>query len=116
MPKPAPGEFSVKRLMDSVSRFAKTRVVVVGDLIGDEYLHGKPARISREAPVLILRFTGREMRLGGAANAAHNARTLGATASVIGVLGQDPAGDEVACLLGQAGMNATGLVRVPGWR
>ena len=53
-------------------------MLVVGDLIADEYLFGKPARISREAPVLILRFTEREVRLGGAANAAHNVHALGA--------------------------------------
>ena len=60
------------------------RIVVVGDLIADEYLYGKPARISREAPVLILRFTEREVRLGGAANAAHNVRALGAHAVPVG--------------------------------
>ena len=53
----------------TIDGFAGRRVVVVGDLILDEYLFGKPARISREAPVLILRFTDREVRLGGAANA-----------------------------------------------
>ena len=51
------------------SRFSGRTVIVVGDLIVDEYLIGKPARISREAPVLILRFTDRDARLGGAANA-----------------------------------------------
>ena len=64
--------------------FAGRRVVVVGDLIADEYLYGKPARISREAPVLILRFTEREVRLGGAANAAHNVHALGAEAVAVG--------------------------------
>jgi bifunctional ADP-heptose synthase (sugar kinase/adenylyltransferase) len=71
--------FPLKRLKEALARLAGRRVVVVGDLIADEYLFGKPARISREAPVLILRFTDREMRLGGAANAAHNVHALGAT-------------------------------------
>ena len=106
--------FSTKRLMAAVARFVGTRVVVVGDLITDEYLYGKPARISREAPVLILRFTGREVRLGGAANAAHNVHALGATAIVVGVLGEDQAGDEAVRLLSQAGVGGEGLVRVPG--
>ena len=70
--------FPVQRLKDAVARFAGRRIAVVGDLIADEYLYGKPARISREAPVLILRFTEREVRLGGAANAAHNVHALGA--------------------------------------
>ena len=104
--------FPVKRLLEAVARFGKTRVVVVGDLIADEYLYGKPARISREAPVLILRFTGRQVKLGGAANAAHNVHALGATALGIGVLGRDAAGDEVAQLLCQAGISTDGLLRV----
>jgi bifunctional ADP-heptose synthase (sugar kinase/adenylyltransferase) len=71
--------FPVRRLKDAIARFPGKRIAVVGDLIADEYLYGKPARISREAPVLILRFTDREVRLGGAANAAHNVHALGAT-------------------------------------
>ena len=56
-----------RRLLDIVQAFRGRTVVVVGDLIADEYLFGKPARISREAPVLILRFTERAVSLGGAA-------------------------------------------------
>jgi hypothetical protein len=65
---------------------------VVGDLIADEYLFGRPARISREAPVLILRFTEREVLMGGAANAAHNVAALGARVVPVGVVGEDAAG------------------------
>jgi len=54
--------FPLKRLGDIVVGFASKNVVVVGDLIADEFLYGKPSRISREAPVLILRFTNREVR------------------------------------------------------
>ena len=106
--------FPVRGLLDAVARFSRVRVVVVGDLIADEYLYGKPARISREAPVIILRFTGREVRLGGAANAAHNVHALGAGVSAVGVLGRDAAGDDVERLLREAGVAATGLVRVDG--
>ena len=62
--------FSPRAILDVVARLRGRRIIVVGDLIADEYLYGKPARISREAPVLILRFTDREVRLGGGANAA----------------------------------------------
>jgi rfaE bifunctional protein kinase chain/domain len=106
--------FAMKRLLEAVSRFGQARVVVVGDLIADEYLYGKPARISREAPVLILRFTERQVKLGGAANAAHNVHALGATALAVGVLGQDAAGGEVAQLMRGAGVSSDGLVRVQG--
>ena len=106
--------FPVKRLLATVARFAAVRVVVVGDLIADEYLYGKPARISREAPVIILRFTGRQVKLGGAANAAHNAHALGASVTAVGVLGRDGAGDEVAALLSESGLDPAGLVRTSG--
>ncbi len=87
------------------------RVVVVGDLIADEYLYGKPARISREAPVLILRFTEREVRLGGAANASHNVHALGARSVAIGTVGTDAAGDEIEALFRRAGMPTDGIIR-----
>jgi rfaE bifunctional protein kinase chain/domain len=101
------------RLAEAIARFPGRRLVVVGDLIADEYVYGKPARISREAPVIILRFIGREVRLGGAANAAHNVHTLGAEAIPIGVLGADAAGTEVRALLARAGIATTGLVEWP---
>ena len=106
--------FPVKRLRALIREFTGKRIVVVGDLIADEYLYGKPARISREAPVLILRFTDREVRLGGAANAAHNVHALGATALPLGVLGADPAGDEVLRLFGEAGIPSEGVSRTAG--
>ena len=98
------------RLREAIGRFPSKSVVVVGDLIVDEYLYGKPARISREAPVLILRFTEREARLGGAANASHNVHTLGARVVPIGVVGTDAAGEEMFALLRAAG---TGRRRTP---
>lgn len=104
----------VKRLHALISGFAGKKIVVVGDLIADEYLYGKPARISREAPVLILRFTEREVRLGGAANAAHNVRALGATALPVGVVGADTAGDEVLRLFVEAGIGCEGVSRSAG--
>jgi rfaE bifunctional protein kinase chain/domain len=106
--------FPLRRLQDALVRIPGQRVVVVGDLIADEYLYGKPARISREAPVLILRFTDREVRLGGAANAAHNVHALGATVLPVGLLGEDGAGDEVHALFRQAGMSTDGISREPG--
>ena len=83
------------RLRSAVEGFGDRTIVVVGDLIVDEYLSGKPARISREAPVLILRFSERDVRLGGAANAAHNVHALGARAVAIGVVGRDAPGDDL---------------------
>jgi rfaE bifunctional protein kinase chain/domain len=98
------------RLRTVIDRFPGRSVVVVGDLIADEYVYGKPARISREAPVLILRFTGREARLGGAANASHNVQALGARVVPIGVVGRDAAGEEMLHLLQAAGITTDGVL------
>ncbi|MBI2524912.1 MAG: sugar kinase [Candidatus Rokubacteria bacterium] len=106
--------YPVRQLEAVIAAFAGRRVVIVGDLIADEYLYGKPARISREAPVLILKFSAREVRLGGAANATHNVHVLGASAWPVGVLGDDGAGDEVAGLFRGAGISTAGILRVEG--
>jgi rfaE bifunctional protein kinase chain/domain len=98
------------RLAATVEAFGSRTVVVVGDLIADEYLFGKPARISREAPVLILRFTERELLLGGAANATHNVHALGARVLPIGVVGRDVAGDELLALFHTTGIPTDGIV------
>jgi rfaE bifunctional protein kinase chain/domain len=104
------------RLRSAVETFGDHAVAVVGDLIVDEYLSGKPNRISREAPVLILRFTDREVRLGGAANAAHNVHALGARVIPIGVVGPDGAGDELVGLFRGAGMRTDGIAVEAGRR
>jgi D-glycero-beta-D-manno-heptose-7-phosphate kinase len=78
----------VKRL----AAFPKVRVVVLGDLVADHYLYGQTERISREAPVLIVRHERDEVKLGGGANAAANARALGGRVTVVGHLGADEMG------------------------
>jgi len=79
-------------LKQLLTRFAKTRVAVVGDLIADEFIYGQIERVSREAPVLILRYDATELVPGGAGNAANNAASLGARVEIIGVVGRDDAG------------------------
>src|SRR5437879_2849172 len=97
-----------------IDRLDRPVVVVLGDLIADEYLFGKPARISREAPVLILRFTERAVSLGGAANATHNVHVLGARVLPVGVVGRDAAGDELLGLFHAAGIPTDGIVTENG--
>jgi rfaE bifunctional protein kinase chain/domain len=101
-------------LRQALAGFAGKTVIVIGDLITDEYLFGRPARISREAPVLILRFTEREVLLGGAANAAHNVHALGARVVPVGVLGRDAPGDELLALFRAAGIATDGIVAESG--
>jgi len=106
----------MQRLRSLTDRFSGRTILVVGDLICDEYLIGKPARISREAPVIILKFTDRDARLGGAANAAHNVHALGARVIPVGVVGRDRAGDEILSLFDAAGIATDGIVTETGRR
>jgi rfaE bifunctional protein kinase chain/domain len=78
-----------------IGRFGRVRVVVAGDLIADEFIYGRLDRVSREAPVLILKYDATEILPGGAGNAAANAAALGARVEVIGVVGRDEAGDRL---------------------
>lgn len=103
-----------QRLRAVIDRFPTRTLVVVGDLICDEYLIGKPGRISREAPVIILKFSERDVRLGGAANAAHNVHALGARVVPIGVVGRDRAGEELLALFHGVGIPTDGIVTEAG--
>jgi rfaE bifunctional protein kinase chain/domain len=73
-------------------QFPQKTVVIVGDLVADQFLHGTIARVSREAPVFILRHDETETLAGGAANAAANVASLGGNAVLVGVVGKDANG------------------------
>lgn len=97
-----------------VRRLAGHRVLVVGDLVLDEYVTGRPARVSREAPVLVLEVSEDESRAGSAASPAANILALGSRSSVVGVLGDDAAGARVESSLRHFAIDCEGLVRWPG--
>jgi D-glycero-beta-D-manno-heptose-7-phosphate kinase len=82
-----------------ISRFPRTRLVVAGDLLADEFIYGRVERVSREAPVLILQYDATEIVPGGAGNAASNAAALGASVTVVGVVGQDDPGRRLIAAL-----------------
>ncbi len=94
--------------------FSEQRILVVGDMVADEYVFGSPQRISREAPVVILEFSHRVMVPGGATNVAVNLSALGAHVSVVGVIGADDAGAELRRALDALGINTSGLIVDPG--
>jgi rfaE bifunctional protein kinase chain/domain len=96
-----------------VARLARRRVLVVGDLVLDVYVTGKPARVSREAPVLILDVFEREDRAGSAASAAANVLALGSLATIVGAVGGDAAGARLEQDLRARGVDDGGLVRCP---
>src|SRR5712691_4234604 len=90
---PLPGEAERKeRLMGLVDGFSSRRLVVIGDIIADEFVYGEVARVSREAPVLILKYDATQMVGGGAGNAVNNVAALGARARLAGLVGGDREG------------------------
>jgi len=93
-----------------IGRFSDLPVLVVGDVMIDRFIVGRVTRISPEAPVPIVRFESEYVRLGGAANVAHNLAVLGARASLVGIVGDDAAGRTLLAQLTAAGVNGDGLV------
>ena len=103
------------RLLSLVDRFPSCRVVVAGDLVADEFLSGQPARVSREAPVLILRYEDTRVVPGGGANAAQNVAALGGRVQLFGLAGRDEAGRRlIECF--PRGVNTKGVVRPASYR
>src|SRR5687767_13853395 len=84
--------------------FPRRRVLVVGDLVADHYIYGQTDRVSREAPVLVVGYESSEVKLGGGANAAANARALGGQVTAVGILGRDEMGQALRGLFRSAGI------------
>jgi rfaE bifunctional protein kinase chain/domain len=99
-----------ERLTAIVRRFPQSRIVVVGDLVADQFLYGEISRVSREAPVLILRYERTETTPGGAANCACNLAALDAKAVIIGVTGEDEAGKALTEKLRESEVDCGGIV------
>jgi D-beta-D-heptose 7-phosphate kinase/D-beta-D-heptose 1-phosphate adenosyltransferase len=99
-----------KRARDLIGRFSGLPVLVVGDVMLDRFIVGRVTRISPEAPVPIVRFDSEHVRLGGAANVAHNIATLGGRAALVGIVGADAAAAQLRAQLTAAGVGADGLV------
>ena len=94
--------------------FPGGKVVVVGDFVADEYLYGETERISREAPVLIVRHERSDIVPGGAGNAAQNLAALGVEVRAVGLVGQDPLGERLVEALQAGGVRVDGIHRVAG--
>jgi rfaE bifunctional protein kinase chain/domain len=98
------------KLISIIERFAEQRIVILGDAIADKFLHGSISRVSREAPVFILRHQQTETLPGGAANCAMNLVALGARVSLISVTGRDESGSELRAKLEGAGVDIAGII------
>jgi len=113
---PRPGEAERKeRLLALIDGFTSRRVLVVGDIIADAFIYGEVARMSREAPVLILKYDATEMVAGGAGNAANNVAALGGRALLAGIVGADAEGRRLLSSF-HRGVERTSIVRTRGYR
>lgn len=100
-----------ERLRSIVSRFGERRIVVVGDALADRFLYGEISRVSREAPVLILRHERTETIPGGAANCAVNLAALGARVALVGIVGEDEAGIALLDRLNESGVETGSVIK-----
>jgi D-glycero-beta-D-manno-heptose-7-phosphate kinase len=113
---PLPGEAERKeRLLALVDGFSSRRVLVLGDLLADEFIYGEVARVSREAPVLILKYDATQIVAGGAGNAANNVAALGGRARLAGLVGADAEGRRLLASF-HRGVDTAHVVRAREYR
>jgi rfaE bifunctional protein kinase chain/domain len=104
------------RLARLVGHLAGRRIVLLGDLVADEFVYGEITRVSREAPVLILRQREKRIVPGGGANAANNLIDLGVRLTLLGAAGTDEAGEALVDYFKAKGVALDGVVRPEGYR
>lgn len=114
-PRATEGTESTGTLLRLLAACRGKRVVVFGDLIADEFVYGRIARVSREAPVLILEYDATEIVPGGAGNAANNVASLGGTVCLVSLVGRDEAGRRLFKVLPRS-VERAGLTRPGGYR
>jgi D-beta-D-heptose 7-phosphate kinase/D-beta-D-heptose 1-phosphate adenosyltransferase len=103
-----------RRLESLLGEFSRVRLLVVGDLVLDEYVWGEVDRVSPEAPVPVVHVREETVVLGGAANVVRNAVALGGSVAFCSVLGDDAAGRRTVELLEELGVDVGGLILAPG--
>jgi D-glycero-beta-D-manno-heptose-7-phosphate kinase len=101
---------ALPRLQDLINRFSQAKILAVGDITVDEFLTGQVERISREAPVLIIRHAGTRQVPGGGANAVYNLAKLGAQIKAVGLVGQDQQGEAIKQIFEQVNIDTQGLL------
>lgn len=108
--------FSRSRLLQLTDSMRGKLVVVYGDIVADRFIYGTPKRISREAPVLILRQYRDDVLLGGAGNAINNISALGGLPVPVSVLGTDSSADELIARLTEQGIDCGGILRTDRYK
>ena len=102
-------------LAECVERFSSRTIALLGDFVADEFQFGDISRVSREAPVLILRHRETQLVPGGGANAANNFASLGARVRCVTAVGHDAAGDGLIEYFRNRNVDVSGIVRVKNW-
>ncbi len=105
-------DIAAPRAAELLARMAGRRVVVVGDVMIDEWIWGRVSRISPEAPVPVVAVRDHSFTLGGSGNVANNLRALGAQVVFAGVVGSDPGADRVRTLFADIGCDTSALIAV----
>ncbi len=104
-----------ERLIEILERMHGKQIVVYGDLVADRFVYGTPKRISREAPVLILRQEREDLILGGGGNAVNNIRSLGGRPRPVSIIGRDPVGAQLVEALEQRAIDTSLVLRIDGY-
>ncbi|MGD9158674.1 MAG: D-glycero-beta-D-manno-heptose-7-phosphate kinase [Desulfobacteraceae bacterium] len=104
------GGYSGKELIESINRFSRSRILVIGDIILDEFVWGDVVRISPEAPVPVVDVIEETRNLGGATNVCNNINSLGGKAIICGVVGDDDCGSYLIEKIRKLGINANGII------
>lgn len=105
----------LSRLLDIIGLFAQQTITVLGDFVVDEYVTGEISRVSREAPVIILRHQETKVVPGGGANAANNLIALGARVLPVGAVGDDAAGAALVDYFRKNNVNVSGIFTARDW-
>lgn len=100
----------MEELLAYLPEFSQQKILVLGDMIADEFIVGQPERLSREAPVLILQHDDHSILPGGGTNAANNVAALGGQVHVAGVIGDDNVGQRLNDYLQQQSIKTEGLI------
>ncbi len=102
-------------LVNVIDKFREKRICVIGDIIADVFIFGKPYRLSREAPVLVVKYEGQKIFPGSAGNTINNLLALGAKVSPLGFIGNDSLGNKLFdYFMRHDTIDQTGLVRYKG--
>ena len=113
--KPASTSVDLLTLRECVEQFTTKTIVLLGDFVADEFQYGEISRVSREAPVLILKHRETQIIPGGGANAANNLASLGARILPVTAVGDDAAGDALIACFRRQRVDVSGVFRVKGW-